>query len=215
MSKYTPLKQGKLHSLNSVHLQMQDIIPLGHVSLFSDVFLCIDSAIFHLCICLTLLLSVHPSLQGQGRYMATSFVLFYQKPLQWQSSSFQLYWKMWLINSPMTAQERGLFWEAKAGDRLQVTCYLEVIFQAIYLSLAVTRFLVSSNRYSCFQASLFWVTAITADKPQIWPAAYISCALTFWHALQKVPFTAESCHLCCIILIYKTCSQWMEGLWRM
>lgn len=72
MSKYTPLKQGKLHSLNSVHLQMQDIIPLGHVSLFSDVFLCIDSAIFHLCICLTLLLSVHPSLQGQGRYMATS-----------------------------------------------------------------------------------------------------------------------------------------------
>uniref|UniRef100_A0A3P9CKJ4 Neurofilament heavy n=1 Tax=Maylandia zebra TaxID=106582 RepID=A0A3P9CKJ4_9CICH len=37
------------------------------------------------------------------------------------------------------------------------------IFQAIYLSLAVTRFLVSSNRYSCFQASLSYRKARPAS----------------------------------------------------
>lgn len=71
------------------------------------------------------------------------------------------------------------FEKLKAADRLQVTCYLEIIFQTVYLSLAVKRFLVSGNRHSCSLARLLSDTAITADKPQIWPAAYISPAPTF------------------------------------
>lgn len=55
---------------NICFILIPPLLPTGWISLFCDIFLCIDPAIFHLSLLSNCLPSLHPSLQGQGRYMA-------------------------------------------------------------------------------------------------------------------------------------------------